>query len=142
MLAAVGSNVTNTNPLATSPMQPFTMEGGVIATTPCNRDERDAMLAHRQPARGDITVIESASKMRDRKLSEFQEWRRGCGVLWVSEVLRADGRTPRQRYTAALRAAGGADLARLRRILFGPGRVEVGPARRVGYSALEAWTAI
>ena len=81
--------------------------------------------------------------MRDRKLAELQEWRRGCGVLWVSEMLRADGRTPRQRYTAALRvASGGADLARLRRILFGSGRIEAGPTRRVGYPASEAWTAI
>ena len=44
MLAAVGFNVTNTNPLATSPMQSFITEGDVIATTPCHRDERDAAM--------------------------------------------------------------------------------------------------
>ena len=58
------------------------------------------------------------------------------------DVACADGRTPRQRYTAAPRSADDADLARLRRILLGPGRVEVGPAQRVDYPALEAWTAI
>ena len=77
--------------------------------------------------------------MRGRKLTELPEWRRGHGVLWVSELLRADGRTPRRRYSAALRAASGADEARLRRILFGPGRSEAGPARR---ATLEAWTTI
>ena len=41
-----------------------------------------------------------------------------------------------------LRAASGADEARLRRILFGPGRVEAGPARRVGPPTLEAWTTV
>ena len=33
-------------------------------------------------------------------------------------------------------------MARLRRILFGPGRSEAGPARRVGFSTSEAWTII
>ena len=46
---------------------------------------------HRQPACDDITVLEAAGKMRGRKLTELQEWRRGHGVLWVSELLRADG---------------------------------------------------
>ena len=55
-------------------------------------------------------------------MKELQEWRRGNGVLWVSELLRADGRTPRRRYSEQLRAASGADEARLRRVLFGPGR--------------------
>ena len=36
-------------------------------------------------------------------------------------------------YAAALRAVSGVDLARLRRILFAPGRIEAGTARRVGY---------
>ena len=97
--------------------------------------------SHRQLAHNEITVVEAAGKTRDRKLPEFQAWLRGCGVLWVSEMLRTDGRTPRRRYKEALRTAGSADLARLRRILFGPGRAEDGPTRRVGYLALEAWTA-
>ena len=43
---------------------------------------------------------------------------------------------------AQLSAASGADEARLRRILFGPGRIEAGPARRVGLRTLEAWTTV
>ena len=62
---------------------------------------------------------------------ELQEWRRGNAVLWVSELLRADSRTPRRRYSEELRAASGADEARLKRILFGPGRSEAEPTRRV-----------
>ena len=63
-------------------------------------------------------------------------------MLWISELLRADGRTPRRRYSEQLRAASGADEARLRRILFGPGRSEAGPARRVGPAMVEAWTTV
>ena len=44
MLAEVGFNVTNTNPLATSLMKSFITEGDVIVTAPCHRDERGAML--------------------------------------------------------------------------------------------------
>ena len=97
---------------------------------------------HRQPACDDITVLEAAGKMRGRKLTELQEWRRGHGVLWFGEMLRADGRTPRRRHATALRAASGDGESRLRRILFGPGRSEAGPARRVGLATLEAWTII
>ena len=97
---------------------------------------------HRQPACDDITVLEAAGKMCGRKLTELQEWRRGHSVLWVSELLRADGHTPRRRYATALRATSGADEARLRRILFGPGRSEAGPARRVGFATSEVWATI
>ena len=45
MLPSAGLHVTNTNPLATSPMQSFITEGGgIIATAPCHRDERGAVL--------------------------------------------------------------------------------------------------
>ena len=64
---------------------------------------------HKQPACGDITVLEAAGETRGHKLTELQEWRHGHGVLWVSELLRADGRTPRRRYSEELRAASGAD---------------------------------
>ena len=87
-------------------------------------------LLHEHPASNDITVLEAAAEKRGRKLMELQEWRRGNGVLWVSELQRADGRTPRRRYSEQLRAASGADEARLKRILFGPGRSEAGPTRR------------
>jgi len=97
---------------------------------------------HKQPANSGVTILEAAAVKRGRQLPELQEWRRGNGVLWVSELLRADGRTPRRRYSAQLRAASGADEARLRRILFGPGRSEAGPARRVGLPALGAWTIV
>ena len=75
---------------------------------------------HKQPACNDITVLEASAEKRGRKLMELQEWRRGGRVLWVSELLRADGRTPRRRYSEELRVASGADEARLKRILFGP----------------------
>ena len=45
MLASARLHVTNTNPLATSPMQSFITEGGdVTVTAPCHRDERGAVL--------------------------------------------------------------------------------------------------
>ena len=98
--------------------------------------------SHKQPAVSGVTILEGAAAKTGRQLKELQKWRRGHGVLWVSELLRADGRTPRRRYMAQLRAVSGADEARLRRILFGPGRVEAGPARRVGLPTLEAWTTV
>ena len=98
--------------------------------------------SHKQPSVDDLTVLEAAAAKPGRQLKELQSWRRGHGVLWVSELLRADGRTPRRHYMAQLRAASGADEARLRRILFGPGRIEAGPARRVGLPTLEAWTTV
>ena len=98
--------------------------------------------SHKQPALNDVTILEAAAAKRGRQLTELQQWRRGHGVLWVSELLRVDGRTPRRRYSAQLRAASGEEEARLRRVLFGPGRLEAGPARRVGLPTLEAWTAV
>ena len=89
---------------------------------------------HKQPASNDATILEVAAEKRGRKLTELQKWRRGNGVLWVSKLLRADGRTPRRRYSEQLRAASGADEARLKRILFGPGRSEAG--------ACEAWVTV
>ena len=64
---------------------------------------------HTQPACDGIIVLEAAGETRGRKLMELQEWRHGHGVLWVSELLRVDGRTPRRRYSEELRAASGAD---------------------------------
>ena len=69
--------------------------------------------SHKQPAVGGVTILEAAAVKRGRQLMEIQKWRRGHGVLWVSELLRADGRTPRRRYLTQLRAASGADEARL-----------------------------
>ena len=34
----------------------------------------------------------------DEELASFQVWRRAAKVLWVSELLRADGRTSRTRF--------------------------------------------
>ena len=64
---------------------------------------------HKQPACDDITVLEAAGETRGRKLTELKERHRGHGVLWISELLRVDGRTPRRRYSAELRAASGAE---------------------------------
>ena len=41
---AVGFRIMNTNPSAASPVQSFITDGDVIATAPCHRDERDALL--------------------------------------------------------------------------------------------------
>ena len=98
--------------------------------------------SHKQPATRDVTILEAAAARPGRQLAELQEWRRGNGVLWVSELLCADDRTPRRRYLEQLREASGADEARLRRIVFGPGCSEAGPTRRVGPAALEVWTTI
>ena len=42
---SVALNVTNTNSAAFSPVQTFITYGRVVATTPCHRDEYDALLA-------------------------------------------------------------------------------------------------
>ena len=42
---------------------------------------------HEQPASSDATILEAAAVKRGRQLSELQEWRRGNGVLGVSELL-------------------------------------------------------
>ena len=44
MLAAVGLNVTNTNPMAHHPLQSFITHGATVATTPTHRDENNAIL--------------------------------------------------------------------------------------------------
>ena len=44
MLTSVGLGVSNTNPTAHHPMQSFVTHGTTIATTPCHRDENNAML--------------------------------------------------------------------------------------------------
>ena len=43
------------------------------------------------------------TKLSDDEVTDLQRWRRGCNVVWVSELLRADGRTLRTRFAAWLR---------------------------------------
>ena len=63
-------------------------------------------------ADGDATVYgalvgaagdDDETKLSDDEVTELQRRRRGCNVLWVSELLRADGRTLRTRFDAGLR---------------------------------------
>ena len=63
-------------------------------------------------------------------------------MMWVSELLRADGRTLRQRFTVYLKHAVmncEPDAMRLCKIAFGSGRTAPGPTARVGLPLAAAW---
>ena len=71
----------------------------------------------------------------DGDIYDFQRWRRRLGIMWTSELLRADGRTLRTRFAADLvRRARNCetDALRLCNIAFGRGRTSPGPRSRVG----------
>ena len=70
--------------------------------------------------------------MADDDIYDFQRWLRGLGVMWTSELLRADGWTLRARFAADLmRRAQDYEADALRRcnIAFGRGRTSPGPRR-------------
>ena len=83
--------------------------------------------------------------MTDEKLASFQAWRRAAKVMWVSELLRADGRTLRTRFDRDLqrRARNCEEEAfRLYMVAFGHGRTRPGTRRRVGIPKPALWTVL
>ena len=80
--------------------------------------------------------------MTDDDTYDFQRWRRGLGIIWTSELLRADGRTLRTRFAAGLMRRVRnceADALRLCNIASGRGRTLPGPRSRVGLPLPAAW---
>ena len=65
--------------------------------------------------------------------------------MWMSELLRADGRTLRTRFAAGLRQRiwnCEADAQRTCNVVFGRGRIAPGPRGRVGLPRAAAWDVI
>ena len=92
---------------------------------------------------GDATIYDALldaaggddASMTDEKLASFQIWRRAAKVMWVSELLRADGRTLRTRFDSDLqrRARNCEEEAlRLCMMAFGHGRTRPARRRRMG----------
>ena len=45
-----------------------------------------------------LEVMSDDASMPDEELASFQVWRRAAKAMWVSELLRADGRAFRTRF--------------------------------------------
>ena len=89
-----------------------------------------------------LTAAGEGKGLKDSELANMQKWRRDNKVMWVSELLRADGRTLRQRFTVGLKHAVTncePDAMRLCKIAFGSGRTAPGPTARVGLPLAAAW---
>ena len=91
-------------------------------------------------AYGDATIYDALldaaggddAAMTDDELASFQAWRRAANVMWVSELLCADGRTLRSRFDQDLQRRASnceVDALRLCMVSFGHGRTR--PARRI-----------
>ena len=102
---------------------------------------------------GDVTIYDAymhaagTTGRTEEEIGRLQRWRRACGVMWVSELFRADGVTLRDCFahnlTARVRRCE-PDATRLCDIAFGPGR---GPTSqsdrpRVGLPTPAAWDVI
>ena len=80
--------------------------------------------------------------LSDDQLASFQTWRRAARVMWVSELLQADGRTMRVKFhDALLRRAQNleVEVTRLCTVAYGHGRTTPGARRRVGVPTCAAW---
>jgi hypothetical protein len=96
------------------------------------------------PARGDAMIYGMMfgaaggvdTGLSDDQLARFRTWRRAARVMWVSELLQADGRTMRVKfYDALLRRAQNLEVEAMRlcTVAYGHGRTTTpGPRRRVG----------
>ena len=81
--------------------------------------------------------------MTDEELASFQTWRRAAKVMWVSELLRADGRTLRSRFERDLqRRVRNCEVEALRlwMVAFGHSRTRPARRRRVGIPKPALWT--
>ena len=103
------------------------------------------------PARGDATIYYGMllgaaggadTGPSDDQLASFQTWRRAARVMWVSELLQADGRTMRVKFhDALLRRAQNLEVEAMRlcTVAYGHGRTTPGARRRVGLPTCAAW---
>ena len=85
------------------------------------------------------------TSMTDEELASSQVWRRAAKAVWVSELLRMDGRTLRTRFDRDLqrRACNCEEEAlRLSMVAFGHGRARPARRRRVGILKPALWTVL
>ena len=78
----------------------------------------------------------------DADVAALQRWRRRHGIMWVSELLRADGRTLRHRFGHDLKRRVGNcedEALRLCSIAFGSGLTSPSMRPRVGRALRAAW---
>ena len=78
----------------------------------------------------------------DPDVAALQQWRRRYDVMWVSELLRAEGRTPKHRFGDDLQRRVGNcedDALRLCSIAFGSGLKSPSVRPRVGRMLRAAW---
>ena len=83
--------------------------------------------------------------MTDDELASFQTWRRAAKVMWVSELLCADGRTLRSRFDRDLqRRVRNCEVEALQlcMVAFGHGRTRPARRRRVGIPKPALWTVL
>ena len=83
--------------------------------------------------------------MTDVELASFQTWRRAAKVMWVSELLRADGHTLRSRFDRDLqRRVRNCEVEALRlcMVAFGHSRTRPARRRRVGIPKPALWTVL
>ena len=81
--------------------------------------------------------------LSDDQLASFQTRRRAARVMWVTELLQADGRTMRRVkfHDALLRRAQNLEVEAMRlcTVAYGHGRTTPGARRRVGLPTCAAW---
>ena len=98
---------------------------------------------HAPYADDDETILEAAipdgASLTGPDLAMIQRWRREHDLVWVSELLRCDGLTPRAAVVAAKAEASDALRVLIDRAIAGPMRVS-GP--RVGSPILAAWNSV
>ena len=102
---------------------------------------------------GDATIYDALldaaggddASMADEELASFQTWRRAAKVMWVSELLCADGRTLRSRFDRDLqRRVRNCEVEALQlcMVAFGHGRTRPARRRRVGIPKPALWTVL
>ena len=102
---------------------------------------------------GDATIYDAPldaaggddAPMTDEELVSFQTWRRAANVMWVSELLRADGRTLRTCFDRDLQRRARnckVEALRLWMMAFGHGRTRPARRRRVGIPKPALWTVL
>ena len=62
------------------------------------------LMTHDPPADRDVVIMECVG-MFSNESEALQSWRRDLQLVWMSQLLRGDGRTVRWRYRAAVKLA-------------------------------------
>ena len=83
--------------------------------------------------------------LSDGELASFQRWRRSANVMWVSELLQADGRTLRTRFNRDLnRRVRNCEpgAMQLCTVAFGLGRTTPARRKRAGFPRPALWSVL